>query len=93
MKVIYIGATRRTGTSAKTGNPYDICVLTYGVPVQNKNTEKYDYHGYGSEIREVNLDPSALKEFASLQTCEEVDLQLTPNPTNPRVTICTGFSQ
>lgn len=92
MKVKYLGCSRRIGTSAKTGNPYDICVINYTVPQESKKTDAYNFVAYGDRVMELPLDTSKVGDFASLQVGKEIELTLSPNPSNPSRNICTGFS-
>ena len=92
MNVIFIGASRRTGTSKKTGNPYDMCKLSYSVPIQPKTTPDYQYTGTGHEVKEIDLDPACMPDLSVLKPGQSVILGFTPDPRNPRINICSSVA-
>lgn len=92
MTVTFIGATRRVGTSKKTGAQYDMCKLAYAIGVEHKKTEDYTYTGCGSEVKEIDLSPTALPEFTEIKTGQQVKIELSADPRNPRMNICSGLA-
>lgn len=90
MKVKFIGATRRTGKSKKTGNDYDMCQLTYAIPVQPSARPDNVFSGTGHSVQEIDLCPEAIAIFNNIQLGEEVDLVVQPKPSNPRMTWVVG---
>ncbi|PJG58832.1 hypothetical protein [Aeromonas cavernicola] len=90
MRVIFIGAAHRHGTS-KLGKPYDMCKFTYAIPISPVTTATMNYHGFGYEPKEVDLEPSALNKFALCQIGETIDISVEPDPTNLTRNIVTGL--
>lgn len=90
MKVMFIGAARRHGTS-KAGKQYDMCMFSYAVPIKPVTTATMNYHGFGYEVKEVDLEPSALNQFAMCQIGEMVDVDVQPNPTDLTRNIVSGI--
>lgn len=91
MKVLFLSATHRYGTSSKTGNKYDMSRLTYLKPVEPVVKEGMTYLGYGMESREINLDPTVLNQFQHCTAGSEVDLILEPSPNNPSMNWVIGL--
>jgi hypothetical protein len=97
MKVIYLGASLRKGISAKNGRAYEIGEVSYAVEDepgsktddQGKLAWVYSCHGYRTQT--IELDPSSLSAFSQVKPCSEVDLQIQPKPSNPRVNLVTGI--
>lgn len=89
MKVHYLGASRRSGISEKTGRPYDIAEVLFCVPDQSsekRNSDqslKWTYTAHGLRTQTIELAPGAIEEFAGVQPLTEVTLQVEPIPTNP----------
>lgn len=93
MKVQFLNATHRKGTSAKTGKAYDMAMVVYAVPVSPSVSEKMVYMGYGCETRELPLDARILPEFAKINVGDFVDLMVEPDPTYPSRTWVVGINQ
>ena len=91
MKVHYIGVARRYGTSSKTGKQYDMCMLSYAVPIKGNVTQSMNYSGFGYEVKEVDLDPNAMNHFALLKLGEIVDVEVQPNPIDLTRNIVSGI--
>jgi hypothetical protein len=92
MKYQFINASRRHGTSSKNGNPYDICTISVGIPIQAKTTENYDFRGFGVNVLELPLSPDALPQFSDIPLGASIELELQPDLINPRRTIVTGVT-
>ncbi len=90
MQVQYVAAYRSWGISKKTGKPYDFYQVEYLTPIQKVETEKYNKVGYGSQISSIGLLSSMLDEFKDIKPAAMVELDIRPNPTNPRENICFG---
>lgn len=93
MKVQFLNATHRKGTSAKTGKAYDMAMVNYVVPVQPSVSEKMVYMGYGCEARELPLSPDVLPQFAQVKVGDFVDLIVEPDPSYPSRTWVVGINQ
>ena len=91
MKVRFIGVARRYGTSSKTGKQYDMCMLSYAVPIKGNVTQSMNYSGFGYEVKEVDLDPNAMNHFALCKLGEIVDVEVQPNPSDLTRNIVSGI--
>lgn len=91
MKVIYVGADHRQGTSKKTGKSYNMARLYYAIPAESKSTSDYVYQAHGYRLVEVDLLPEALPQFASCKPFTQVDVALEPVPSNPSRNQVTGI--
>lgn len=92
MQVIYISASRRHGISAKTGNSYDLCKLCYGVPMESKKTESYDFIGHGLNTQEIDLDPTSLSDFVDCVPGTPISVSIAPQPSNLTKTWVNGLA-
>lgn len=97
MKVSYIGANCRKGTSEKTGRPYEIAELSYAIPDESgtktaidSNTVIWVYSGYGMKIRTIPISPANIHNFKEVTPLKEVELIIEPNPENPTRNWVTG---
>ncbi len=63
MKILVCGAKRIYGTSAKTGNEFDMCNLIGLVAVQLGSGKSTKVEGFGLEPAEIPLDPAALGQL------------------------------
>lgn len=92
MIVTFIGAYRRSGTSKSSGNPYDMCKLTFGVPMQEVTSASMNYTGYGFESKEIDIKPEVLQEFVGMSPFSQVDVIIEPKPTNFNQTWVVGIN-
>lgn len=74
MKALVLGVRRQSGTSSKTGKPYDMCTVIVANPIQDVQTEKYTKHGYGYEPADIDLAPHAMPQFNGLKFPVVVEL-------------------
>ena len=96
MKVMFLGASVRKGTSEKTGNDYTIGELKYSM--QDESSQKlfpdgsimWTYTAHGHTSMSLPLDPQQLSKFAKVQPNTEVNLILEPMPRNPSRNWVTG---
>lgn len=91
MKVLFIGAETRSGTSKKTGKPYSMGFLHYAVPHQPKQTPDYDFRAVGMRVIEVEMELAALSQFSQVKPFTEIDVALEPRPENPSRNSVTGL--
>jgi hypothetical protein len=91
MKVLVLNVQHARGVSGKTGNQYDICTLSYGVPHQNVNKEGRQVTGFGYMVSEVGMNAAALPQFADVKFPAMLELDVSPDPTNLRRNICNGI--
>jgi hypothetical protein len=97
MKVMYVGANCRQGTSEKNGRPYTIAEVIYTIPAQHAEKKNPDgslvwrFTAFGNVVRSINLDPQNLSSFEKVQPGTEVDLVLEPDPANPSRNVVTGI--
>lgn len=80
MKLNVLGVKRISGTSTKTGNDFDMCNVFGIVPVQTGGGKTTKVEGYGFEVAELPLDPSALPAFASVKYPMVLELQTDSRP-------------
>ncbi len=92
MRVQFIGVNRRTGTSSKTGNAYDMSKIIIAVPLTPVQKESMQYTGFGLETREIDLNPECLAMFADVKPFATVDIVVEPKPTNFNHTWCNGVN-
>ena len=93
-EIIFVNANRRKGCSTKndkSGKPYDRCVITHLVPIENTTGTKGDpdkdldwwrYVGFGMETREIDLSPESLDQFSKVEPLTKIRVQLEPQPRN-----------
>lgn len=93
VKVQFIGASRRTGKAKDTGNPYDICMFSYLVPMEPKKTEQMQFLCHGSQAKEVEMSPDVLNQCAGIEAGAWVNVELSPNPMNMQKNIITKVSK
>lgn len=93
MKVIVLNAQRARGISQKNNAEYDICTVTFGVPVQAVTRDNRQVQGFGVNPQEIGLDPAALSQFAKHSLPAELDLVIEPDPRNINRNICRGIVQ
>ena len=91
MKVTVLNAQRARGISAKNNSEYDICTLTYAVPVQSVQKQNRQVTGYGLNAQEIGLDPSVLAHFAKYTFPSVIDLRIEPDPRNMNRNVCVGI--
>jgi len=91
MKVQFLNATHRKGTSKSSNKPYDMCKLNYLKPIEEVHNDKMDYFGFGMVAQEIDLDPRCLHLFESSLAGDEVDLIFEPNPRFPQYNWVTGI--
>jgi|SRR5690554_6474229 len=93
MKVLVTGVMRMTGLSSKSNppKPYDMCRLTYCVPIQTIDTEKRQLTGFGHEVRDVDLESSALPQFKDIKFPAILEIDVRVDPANLRRNICHGL--
>lgn len=90
MPMIYLGVTRDAGTSKKTGNAYDICVVHFAQDAaQNQRPDRKQALGL-----EPSQLPLALDSFSKFQTLEPltlVNFEFEPDPRNLQRNRICGF--
>lgn len=91
MKVTVLNAQRARGISVKTNAEYDICTLTYAVPVQPVQKQNRQVTGYGLNAQEIGLDPSALPNFSKYTFPIVLDLRIEPDARNMNRNVCVGI--
>lgn len=89
MELIYIGASRRKGTSTKTGNEYDMAMLKYAVEMESKKSETNTFTATGYMEKEVNIDPNCLSQFFKCEFGDRIAVEIQPDPQNMTKTIVT----
>jgi hypothetical protein len=69
-----IGVTRMSGTSKKSGRPYDIARVLVLQPVQVGGSEQTMRAGFGFAAAELDLRPDALPKFSQVKFPAELEL-------------------
>lgn len=91
MKLNVIGVKRIKGTSSKTGNEFDMCRLFALVPITPAGGKTL-IQGFGFELAEMELDPSALESFRGVSFPAELELTTDTRPFMGKLeTVITGF--
>lgn len=80
MKANVAGVKRMAGTSAKSGNAYDMCNLTLLVPVEQVNNPKMQVNGAGFATMEMPLEVEALPAFMNIKYPATLDLETDVRP-------------
>jgi len=94
MKLNVLGVKRISGTSTKTGNEFDMCNLLAAVPIQVGGGKSVSIQGFGFEVAELPLEPSALALFSSIKFPVVLDLETDSRPYMGKLeTFVTGISQ
>lgn len=89
MEVLYLGASVRTGTSAKSGRPYSIGEVLYAIPDESRekrnpdNSILWTYTAHGLREMKIDLDPGAINQFKDCKPCSRIVLKIEPVPENP----------
>lgn len=91
MKVQFLNATHRKGTSKSSNKPYDMCKLNYLKSIETVRNDKMEYYGFGMVAQEIDLDPLCIHMFETVMAGDEVDLVLEPNPRFPQYNWVTGI--
>lgn len=96
MKVFLIGASLRSGISAKNNKPYTIAEVIYAIPDESKTkndddgTLRWSYTAYGYKTRTIELASTAIEAFKNVKALDIVDLKVEPMPENPSRNQCVG---
>lgn len=80
MQVIVFGVLSMVGKAKKTGSAYSIRRALVGSPVQPKVTPDFTREGYGYEATEVEVDESAMPQFAGHHYPVLLDLKTDMRP-------------
>lgn len=93
MIVIVFGVLSMVGRAKKTGSDYQIRRALVGSPIQNKVTADYNRQGYGYEATEVEVDESAMPQFAGHTYPATLDLKTDMRPIGGKlVPVVVGVS-
>lgn len=76
MKMLVINVLRTHGNKKSDGKPYDMHVITVGLPVQNVSQGNYNQEGYGTNVATMELDPSVFQHFKNLKDPVYLDLTI-----------------
>jgi len=63
MKALVLNAFERKGVSKKTGEPYTSYHISIALPFNPVDFGSYKETGYGVNVAELPLEPSALPKF------------------------------
>jgi len=76
MKMLVINVLRTHGNKKADGKPYDMYVITVGLPVQIVSQGNYNQEGYGNNIATMELDPAVFHHFKNLKDPVHLDLTI-----------------
>lgn len=95
IKVHVIGALHMKGVSKNgTGDPYDFSQVSYLTPASPIRTANCTRTVAGFEPVTINLtDADAVIRLQSISLPCELNLDISPDPTNLQRNICVGFSE
>lgn len=93
MKLNVIGVKRIQGKSSKTGNDFDMCRIFALVPI-SPLSGKTNIQGFGYELAEMELEPSALAMFSRVTFPAMLELETDTRPFMGKLeSVVTGFAQ
>lgn len=93
MQAIAVGLSKMTGTSAKTGAPYEMLRMTILVPNGSVATAKYNKFGLGYEPMDLPVAESAFAKMGQLSFPCQVDLVMDHQPRAGKVeAVVAGFN-
>jgi len=95
IKVHVIGALHMKGVSKNgAGDPYDFSQVSYLTPASPIRTANCTRTVAGFEPVTINLtDPDSVIRLQSISLPCELNLDISPDPTNLQRNICVGFSE
>jgi hypothetical protein len=67
MKIQVLGVKLMKGLSKESGNPFEMCSLFAVLPIEQVTGAKFSVEGYGYEVGEMAVEPSAVKQFESFK--------------------------
>ena len=67
MKIQVLGVKRMSGTAKESGNPFDMASIFAIVPIEQVSNAKFSVIGYGYEVGEMPVEPSAVKQFENFK--------------------------
>ncbi len=91
IKVNFFSIVRRFGISKKTNKPYDITQLSYQQPLERGEFGPMTVEGFGSNLVEMMVNESCIKECANFEPLQQVELTLEPDPRDINRNIVTSI--
>jgi len=67
MKIQVLGVKRMHGTAKESGNQFDMASLYAVLPIEQLSGAKFSVEGFGYEVGEMPLEPSAIKQFENFK--------------------------
>lgn len=81
MPFTYLGVTRDAGTSKKTNNKYDICVVHFAQDASQSQRPDRQF-SCGLEPQQMPIAPECIQQFQSIQPLTAVNFDFEPDPRN-----------
>jgi hypothetical protein len=78
MKLFVLGVKRVHGVKKDGGDPFDMCTLYGGAPVEKMDRAGVHIMGYGLDVGEIDATPEAVAAFEKVTLPAEVDLVTEP---------------
>ena len=78
MKLSVLGVKRVHGVKKDGGDPFDMCTLYGGAPVEKMDRAGVHIMGYGLDVGEIDATPEAVAAFEKVTLPAEVDLVTEP---------------
>ena|SRR5687768_9018246 len=76
MKMLVINVLRTHGNKKADGKPYEMFIITVGLPVQNVSQGNYNQEGYGNSTATMELDSAIFHHFKNLKDPTYLDLTI-----------------
>lgn len=93
MKIQVLGVKRMHGTAKESGNQFDMASLFAVLPIEQVSGAKFSVEGFGYEVGEMPLEPSAIKQFENFKFPILLELTLDAVLYKGKITqIVTGTS-
>lgn len=92
MKITVLGVKTVSGTAKESGNPFNICRLLAMSPIENGGGKNVNVTGYGFELAEIELDPTAFPAFRDVKFPAQLELETDVRPFRGKLeTLVVGF--
>jgi hypothetical protein len=80
MKAYVVGVKRVAGIGKESGQAFEMCRVLVGTPIESVSNEKFSVQGFGLEVNEIPMEPSALPQFKGLTFPAVMELQTDFKP-------------
>lgn len=90
MQAIAVGLSKMTGTSAKTGNPYEMLRMTILVPNKSAASAKFNKFGMGYEPMDLPVSEAGFAKLGAITFPCQIDLVMDHQPRAGKVEAVVG---